>query len=319
MPKIARSLATVMVSIGLLAACAPIGSESVTTTSDDIPSYPLPGEYPGIEVLEDVPFGSEDPTMRVDVCLPDEQPDSAIGTRDPVTLAPRAAVLSVHGGSWRQGDKAIPAWRTICQWFASEGFVAVSVNYRLAPEHPYPAGIDDVRQVVRWLRDDAQVDRFTLAPDRIGAFGGSAGGNLVAQLGLEGEGDLTTGTRVATVVSLSGPIDLTTVGFTLGGVSETFRQTQLDYLGCASYADCPQARDASPLYDVDPSDPPFFVGHSTREFIPIAQSDALVTRLRDAGVSVTYVTPDGRRHATAMLDVDVRARIAAHLHATVGK
>ena len=315
----ARPIAAALLLIGLLAGCVPTGSESVTAISENIPSYPLPGEYPGIRVLEDLPYGSDDSSMRVDVCLPDEETDATIGTRDAMTLAPRAAVLSVHGGSWRQGDKAIPVWRAICQWLASEGFVAVSVNYRLAPAHPYPAGIDDVRQVVRWLRDDAQVERFALDPTRIGAFGGSAGANLVTQLGLEGEGDLSTGTRVASVVNLSGPIDLTTAGFKLGGVSQAFRQTQLDYLGCATYTDCPQARDASPLYDVDPSDPPFFVGHSTKELIPLQQSDALVTRLRDAGIAVTYITPDGRRHAEAMLDDDIRSRIADYLRVTLGE
>ncbi|GAB3139964.1 alpha/beta hydrolase [Marisediminicola antarctica] len=222
----------------------------------------------------------------------------------------RAAVLSVHGGSWRQGDKADLYWRSACQWLASEGFVAISVNYRLAPANPYPAAIDDLRQVVRWLRDDAQVERFDIDPDRIGAFGGSAGGNLVSLLGLEGTGDLTEGSRVAAVVNLSGPIDLTTNGFALGGVVPAFRQVQLDYLGCASYTDCPQALPASPLYSIDGSDPPFFVGHSLEEMIPVKQSDALVELLRGAGVDTTYLNVEGNLHSIAMLDDPIRLQIA---------
>ncbi len=308
-----RPVVAVIASILVLivTGCAATGSGSETTVSETLPAYPIAGEYPDVDVVENLRFGSVDDSIRVDVCSPrEDRSDAGVGTTVQSEPVARGAIISVHGGSWRQGDKAIPAWRTICQWLASEGFVVVSANYRLAPANPYPAGIEDVRQVVRWLRDESQVDRFDLDPERIGAFGGSAGGNLVAQLGLEGEGDLTTGTRVAAVVDLSGPIDLTTAGFDLGGVSAAFRQTQLDYLGCASYTYCPQATDASPLYDVDATDPPFFVGHSLKEFIPVEQSDALVAELRENGIDTTYVTPDGTLHASAMLDDDMRERIA---------
>ena len=249
--------------------------------------------------------GVRDGTVPDDAVTDGTVPDEVV-----TASTARAAVLSVHGGSWRQGDKADLYWRSACQWLASEGFVAFSVNYRLAPANPYPAAIDDLRQVVRWLRDDAQVERFDIDPDRIGAFGGSAGGNLVSLLGLEGTGDVTEGSRVAAVVNLSGPIDLTTDGFALGGVVPAFRQVQLDYLGCASYADCPQALPASPLYSVDESDPPFFVGHSLEEMIPVQQSDALVELLRGAGVDTTYLNIEGNLHSIAMLDDPIRLQIA---------
>ena len=102
-------------------------------------------------------------------------------------------------------------------------------------------------------------------------------------------------------------------------MSPTFQQTQLDDLGCASYVYCPQARDASPLYDVDASDPPFFVGHSLKEFIPVEQSNALVEALRASGIDTTYVTPDGTLHAAAMLDADMRDRIAQWLISKLGR
>ena len=96
----------------------------------------------------------------------------------------------MHGGSWRQGDKADPKWRSVCEWLASEGFVAFSVNYSLAPAHPFPDGIEDLRSAVRWLRQDRRRWPGTeYDPAQIGAFGGSAGGNLVALLGVEGSGD----------------------------------------------------------------------------------------------------------------------------------
>ena len=103
--------------------------------------------------------------------------------------APRAAIVVVHGGSWRRGDKANLNWRAVCQWLATAGYVTVSINYRLAPAWSFPAQLDDVQDAVRWLRDPAVVDRYNIDPDRIGAFGGSAGGNLVSLLGTVGTGD----------------------------------------------------------------------------------------------------------------------------------
>ena len=330
----ARVLAACVSLVVVLSGCAPTGDESEQVERDPVPFQVLQ-TYPDIDVVENLAYGAGADAggaeILVDVCLPEEARTPASVTVEPAAAtdgpvgdqdAPdgavtastaRPAVLSVHGGSWRQGDKANVYWRSACQWLASEGFVAFSVNYRLAPANPYPAAIEDLRQVVRWLRDDAQVERFDIDPDRIGAFGGSAGGNLVSLLGLEGTGDLTEGSRVAAVVNLSGPTDLTTNGFELGGVVPAFRQVQLDYLGCASYADCPQAQAASPLYSVDESDPPFFVGHSLDEIIPVQQSDALVELLRGTGVDVTYLNIEGTLHSIAMLDDPIRLQIAEWL------
>ena len=309
----ARTLTLALLAAMTLGGCAPSGSDSRTVDTNAVDPFPAVQAYPGIRVVEDVDFGAGAPGILLDVCLPEvDVPSVTTGTTEPQQV-PRAAVLLVHGGSWRQGDKSNIEWRTVCEWLASEGFVAFSINYRLAPEHPFPAAIDDVRTAVEWMREDAHVDRFDIDPSRIGAFGGSAGANLVSLLGVEGRGDLASGSRVSAVVDLSGPADLTTDGFSLGGVSSTFRAIQLDYLGCASYADCRTARAASPLYFVDESDPPFFVASSLDEIIPVEQSEALVSRLRGAGVPTEFVTVVGARHSIALLDDDMRERIASWL------
>ena len=322
----ARVLAACVSLVVVLSGCAPTGDES-QQIDPVVEPFPVLQTYPDIDVLENLDFGAgadaEGRVILLDVCLPqvDARPASvSVGPAAETAISPsaRPVVVSVHGGSWRQGDKANLYWRSVCQWLASEGFVSVSVNYRLAPENPFPAGIDDVRRAVSWLRADAQVERFGIDPERIGAFGGSAGGNLVSLLGLDGGGDLTGGPRVAAVVNLSGPIDLTTDGFALGGVVSTFRQVQLDYLGCASYTACPQARAASPLYSVSEGDPPFFVAHSLDEVIPVEQSDALVEALREAGVDTTYVTVEGKLHSIAMLDDAMRVRIIDFLKDKLG-
>lgn len=312
--KTARLLAALVVAASALAGCAQSGSQSDAVTPTATPANVQPPANPGIRVLEDVDYGAGTPGILLDVCLPDADaaPISA-GTDEPDTSQPRPAVLIAHGGSWRQGDKANESWRNVCTWLASEGFVSFSLNYRLAPANPFPAAIEDLRTAVTWIRDDAQVERFDIDPARLGAFGGSAGGNLVSLLAVEGAGELDTASRVAAVVELSAPIDLTTAGFSLGGVVPAFRTVQLEYLGCESYSDCGVAREASPIYAVDGTDPPFFIAHSAGERIPIEQSDAFVAALRGAGVDTAYVEVDGELHSIAMLDDELRERITQWL------
>lgn len=217
----------------------------------------------------------------------------------------RAAIVVVHGGSWRAGDKNNPDWNGVCQWLGSAGFVAFSIDYRLAPGYPFPDGLRDVQASVEWVRHNAK--KYHVDPDRIGAFGGSAGGNLVSMLGTAGHGSRKTGSRVAAVAELSGPADLTKAGKEL----TNFMPLQLAYLKCHSVSDCPAARKASPVYQVDVSDPPFFVGHSIDERIPLSQSEAFVEELRKHGVDTTFVTVKGTLHSIAMLGPDMRKRIVA--------
>lgn len=198
----------------------------------------------------------------------------------------------------------------MCQWLASAGFVTFSVGYALAPQHPYPAAIDDVSAAVRYMRSSAVVTKYDIDPKRIGAFGGSAGGNLAALLGVEGTGGLTSGTRVAAVAELSGPTNLTGDGIE----PADFRPVELSYLGCASFEACPQTVRASPLFQVDDSDPPFFIGHSLNERIPLSQSTEFVRALREHGIGTTFVTVRGHLHSIAMLSDDMRSRIATFFH-----
>ena len=268
----------------------------------------------GIRVDADLEYGvSEDGTLlTLDVCSP---PVAAI------TGEARPAVISIHGGSWARGDKANADWRNVCLWLASEGFVAASVNYRLVPEARFPAAIDDVALAVEWLRASDQVERFGIDPARIGAFGGSAGGNLAALLGTSGDGPLDEGSRVAAVAELSGPVGLGAAELAADEASVWLRSIIGEYLDCeagASDESCPQAADASPGTRADPTDPPFFIGHAEQEVVPLGQSQRFATTLAAAGVSVELAVVPGAAHSIGILDEALRARVAAFLHAHLG-
>ncbi|WP_167050641.1 alpha/beta hydrolase [Salinibacterium sp. ZJ77] len=302
--SIAAGLVTVIVA--LASGCTQTGSESTRVDGAVVSSNPELATDPGIRVVGDIEYtASEGQSQLLDACLP---PDF-----DPATDPPRAAIIVVHGGSWARGSKNDIAWRAVCQWLARSGYPAFGVDYRLAPEHPFPAAIDDLTAAVEWLRDPAQQRRFGVDPTRIGAFGGSAGGNLVALLGTRGSGPVTEGARVASVVELSAPIDLT--GF---AATEDFVPVQLAYLGCTEESPCPAAVVASPTAWVDRSDPPFMVVHSTEERIPLAQAERFVSTLRLAGVETTFVTVRGRMHSLAMIDADLKKRILDFYEVTLG-
>ncbi|MEJ3403630.1 alpha/beta hydrolase [Rathayibacter sp. YIM 133350] len=263
----------------------------------------------GVRIEPDVTYGTRDDGTRLDldVCSP---------AAEPANGQERVGVLSIHGGSWARGDKANDDWRRVCEWFASEGFVAFSVNYRLAPHNLFPAAIDDVSTAAEWVRDHAA--DYGIDPAHIGAFGGSAGGNLAALLGTRGTGPLDEGSRVAAVAELSGPVDLTDAGMRSAGASPLVHQIVQTYLGCTDLARCPQAKNASATSFVDPTDPPFFIGHSQTEFIPLGESTELQKLLQASDVPVELDVSAGAFHSIGILDEGMRAKVADFFRRTLG-
>jgi acetyl esterase/lipase len=128
------------------------------------------------------------------------------------------AVVVIHGGGWIEGDKSSfsmpdaehPA--NIIR-FARLGFVAATINYRLAGEAPFPAALDDCRAATRWLR--AHADKYHVDRRRVAVYGNSAGGHLALLMGMmpgepvpAGEPFADQSSRVQAVISDSGPIDM---------------------------------------------------------------------------------------------------------------
>src|SRR5215211_7666243 len=97
----------------------------------------------------------------------------------PQGAGPFPGMLVVHGGAWRMGARA--DFAVIAHRLAERGYTAVAVDYRLAPTYKFPAQIYDCQAAVRWMRSHAT--ELKIDPARIGGFGYSAGGHLVALLG----------------------------------------------------------------------------------------------------------------------------------------
>jgi len=94
---------------------------------------------------------------------------------------PLPCLYSIHGGGYVIGDRSMDDAK-FDRWCVEFSMVGVSVEYRLAPEHPYPAAIDDVTAGLRWVFDHAE--QLEIDVERIGITGVSAGGGLCAALGL---------------------------------------------------------------------------------------------------------------------------------------
>lgn len=110
-------------------------------------------------------------------------PDVAVRIYTPVALpgGPRGALLEIHGGGFIMGD--VSMMDGFCDAVAANcDAVVVSVEYRLAPEHPYPAGVEDCYAALTWLAD--HVAELGVDPGRIAIAGQSAGGGLAAATAL---------------------------------------------------------------------------------------------------------------------------------------
>jgi acetyl esterase/lipase len=192
-------------------------------------------------------------------------------------------IVVVHGGGWRSGDKN--RFTHIAGKLAEEGFAAACIGYRLIPEVEFPAPVVDCKAAVRWVRANAA--KHGLDPDRIGAIGGSAGGHLVAMLGtsdaaakLEGEGgNAGVSSRVHAVVAMATPADMTQgrVGGTLGAEL---------------------ARLISPVTHVSSKSAPVLLLHGTKDtLVPMAQSELLLEKYRQAGAKAELVKIENGAHA----------------------
>lgn len=271
-----------------------------TAATTDPPATPA-----NVEVRENLVYREIDgQQLALDACLPKDDKTE------------HAAILVVHGGGWRNGNKETPQIRDVCELFAQEGFVALSIDYRLAPAHLYPAAIDDLDAAVRWLREPAQVASLRIDPTRIGAFGSSAGGNLVGLLGSRGEGPLTEGGRVSAVVSLSGPMVLTSAAMQFPGAQPQTAEVVLAYLGCPDIEHCPLGADASPITHVDATDPPYLLISSENENRVLPdQAKTMAAALDKVGVENKVILWPGSEHAIALfVHPEIREATLAFLH-----
>lgn len=272
----------------LLAAPFTLLSQENGATAQQPSPAPAP-QSTTVTVVSDVSYGRAGVTdLRLDVY----EPAGAAAT-------PRPAVILIHGGGWDSLDKS--TMQGMGQFLARFGFVSFAVDYRLlhGSENRWPAQLDDVQRAVRWIR--ANAGRYAISPDRIGAFGHSAGAQLAALLGMEDTRDNSDpalakySSRVQAVVDVSGPTDFTT---SRDPGSVAFLN---NFLG-GDYGTHPDVwREASPAFHATKDDAPFLIVHGTQDQnVPLEQAQELYSKLKAAGAEVSIVeVQDGHRFESA--------------------
>lgn len=256
------------------------------------------GRSPGLSIPDGVTFekdvayreGDSD-KWKVDVAYPSEEV-----TAD---TPRRPAIVFIHGGGWRSGDKGGGQWRSLPLQYAARGYVCVSVNYRLLDEALFPACIEDCRNAVRWLR--AHADKYHIAPERIGAYGNSAGAHLVSMLGLtgadaglDGEGPYQEFSgSVNAVVCSAPPTDF----LNWDGRSEADPRRLKRLFGTDDLQEATAlAKQCAPITYAK-AGVPFLVIHGTADrTVPVHQGDSFVEALKKAKADVTYIRVEGAGH-----------------------
>ncbi|XXY44925.1 alpha/beta hydrolase [Sorangium sp. So ce269] len=250
---------------------------------------------------------------------------------DPPGAARLPAVVYIHGGSWRRGTRE-QGHELLPQLVATGRYVGVTIGYRFAPAHPWPAQLHDAKAAIRWLR--AASERYGVDPGRIAVWGESSGGQIASVLGATGgnaalEGDLPLpqglrppatppSSRVEAVVDFCGPTDMDAF-FASAVTPEAVAEMhgRLDPLfGGPPPERADLVRSASAIRHVDARDPPFLLMHGTRdEVVPFRLSAAMHEALSRAGVpSVLVPVADwGHGFRGAEIDRRVLAFLDRHL------
>ncbi len=243
---------------------------------------------PGVRWIPDIAYREGNEAWRLDLAMPREQDE-----------AQRPGLVIVHGGGWAGNDKRMGQWGKLPLEYAQKGYVAISVNYRLSGEAPFPACVEDVMCAVRWFR--AHAEELSIDPKRIGGYGNSAGAHLVAMLGLAGpkaelagDGPYQEQSSLLNAVCASAvPTD-----FLNWHVPIEDHRVLAPLLAGPEGTLMERARKASPITYVHADAPPFLIIHGTADrTVDVSQADRFVDALREAGAKdVTYMRFDNAGH-----------------------
>lgn len=242
------------------------------------PAYPT-----DVRVEKDVSYLAEDRKEKADLYSPLEKKPGA----------PMHAVVVIHGGGFNDGDKARSREINIAHNLALDGYLAMSIDYKLRKSQgqvTWPQSVYDAKTAVRWLRKNAE--RLGIDPERIGVIGGSAGGNLAAMLattgpadGLDPEGPYGDfSAKVACAIDFYGAVDL------------------INYHDMKMFAktreEAPELyKKGSPLTYVDAKDAPLMIVHGTADTtVPLSQSETLAAAMDKVGAPHELVVIPGAVH-----------------------
>jgi acetyl esterase/lipase len=239
--------------------------------------------------------------LHLDVYLPEQ------------TVTPMPVLIWIHGGGWRAGERGLKddMLRPL-----ENGFAMVAASYRLSSEAIFPAQLQDCRTAVRWVR--SQAGEYGFDPDRIGAWGSSAGGHLVALLGVTGateEFDTAEyaglSSEVQAVCDWFGPTDFLRMNDFPGAMDHDAADSpESQLIGGAIQENTDLVSAANPISHISSRTPPFLIVHGSEDrLVPHHQSELLQSALKSAGADATLYTVEGGDHGFTGAEKDTRSSL----------
>ncbi|MBN2593835.1 MAG: alpha/beta hydrolase [Sedimentisphaerales bacterium] len=284
------SLTAALISAGLIPVKVQANEASQHARGPNVPD--------GTRIFRDlsyVPDGHE--RQKLDLYLPEQKEGTG----------PLPLIVWVHGGAWLAGSKEnCPAVR-----FLRHGYAAASINYRLSQHAIFPAQIEDCKAAIRFFR--ANAEKYNIDPNRIGVWGASAGGHLVAFLGTAGDAkqfdkgpNLHVSSRVQAVCDFFGPTDLTKMSsFESSMDHDAPNAPEAQLIGGPVQENKEACMRANPITYVSKDDHPFLICHGDKDMlVPHNQSELLNDALKKTGVNVNFHTVKGGGHGFRNPEVD---------------
>jgi acetyl esterase/lipase len=270
------------------------------------------GNFTSVEPThKDLAYASDSETQKLDLYLPEGD-------------GPFPLVIMVHGGGFMFGDKADGMGLTGVDQLLANGYAVSSINYRLSGEATYPAQIHDAKAAVRFLR--ANAEQYKLDPDKFGAWGASAGGNLAALLGttcgvaeLEGAelGNADQSSCVQAVVDWFGPIDFLKMDEQFAGTSCAQDHNAADspeskLVGAEIQSVPDLVATTNPMNYISDDDAPFLIQHGSADCnIPPIQGKNLADALAPVigAENATYTLIDGAGHGGEQFETEANVKL----------
>ena len=271
----------------------------------------VPGPREGVKKLADLDYaGTGNPRQTLDLYLPEKR----VGSE----LLP--LIVFIHGGAWQGGDKN-GGGAKVGAYVASGKYAGASIGYRLSGEAQWPSQIHDCKAAIRWLK--AHAGKYGLDPDRIAVWGSSAGGHLVAMLGvsdgieeLEGKigPHLDQNAKVHCVIDFFGSSELLTMGDHESIIDHNAPDSPESKLVGGPILENPdKAKSASPIEHITADDAPHLIVHGDKDrVVPYPQSTDYKKRLESAAVPAILVTVAGGEHGKGF-GPSVEKVVAAYL------
>ena len=218
----------------------------------------------------------------------------------PEGKGPFSAVILVHGGGWTAGHKTVNFVHALFPVLDQTGMAWFTIDYRLAPKHPYPAARLDVESAIRWVKKNAK--KYKVNPNKIALMGESAGAHLVNLVGAKND------LGVAAVVCFYGPIDM--VQFAKSRFESTpMADNVKSFFQIDGYTEAakPKLRAASPDTYINKKTPPFLIIHGTKDTqVPYEQAKIHVALFKQHGIPVELITVEDGVHGVMNWEKDAR-------------